>query len=427
MVRFLLFGAPLSNNFGGPSLAISIMKCLRRSFPDAEFRFMGHAPEGDPEQARRYEERYGIKRVRPVRARTMYQGLMSSITSAGISRCLGTSRQGTTSENPFLNQIFEADVVMDIRGISQTDFFSSVLTHINENLVLTAAALVGKPSVKFTQDMGPFMIWANRKAAQLFLKRYNLIMARGIIVKELLREIGIETNVVVRPDTAFILDPAPEETVSMIMEAEGLNRRPLVGVAISRQIDQRTLNGRPHASPSPYTHVMAEMVAHLRNRLRAHVVFFPNEISAKPGGYDDVFVAQKVLEQLCATDGVSILRTNYDAEVLKGLIGRCDLLIASRYHAAIAALSQSVPTFVVGWGFKYDQLMELSGQWEFIAGHTRTPRGSLLAKIDLLWERRAEVRSELAARMPLIARAVFSSGELIKKLLIGESLGQPGI
>lgn len=45
---------------------------------------------------------------------------------------------------------------------------------------------------------------------------------------------------------------------------------------------------------------------------------------------------------------------------------RCEVMVASRYHSCVAALSAGVPTLVIGWHYKYDELLNLYGQDKWI-------------------------------------------------------------
>jgi polysaccharide pyruvyl transferase WcaK-like protein len=48
--------------------------------------------------------------------------------------------------------------------------------------------------------------------------------------------------------------------------------------------------------------------------------------------------------------------SNMDARSVKGLIGRCALLIGSRFHSLVSAMSQGVPSIGTSWSHKYQFL-----------------------------------------------------------------------
>jgi colanic acid/amylovoran biosynthesis protein len=70
--------------------------------------------------------------------------------------------------------------------------------------------------------------------------------------------------------------------------------------------------------------------------------------------------------------------THRDPQVLKGVLGACHAIVASRYHAQVAGLSQGVPVLGTGWTHKYpalfaaygcpDLLLDLPASRERLAG-----------------------------------------------------------
>ena len=414
MTRILMVGSSLSNNLGGPSLLIGICKCMRRAIPDAQFIILTGI-EHSPEQARRYEEKYDVARVTGIRARHKYLGLIQAFLCATAGK-IGLRLPSFMMFNPWLDELRNVDVVMDTRGISQTDYFSHWCTHFDENITLMTAVHLGKPAIKYTQDMGPFQNRSNRMTVRHCFPKYDLIIARGIIVRELLKEIGVSKNVKVLPDTAFLLDPAPKEEVDKILEHEGLIGRPLIGIAASRQVDRRILKDGDKTLQNPYTLALAQLADHLIEEYRATVVFIPNE-AAKTADYNDVYVARKVFDRMTHKDSARVLTEFYDAEITKGLIAKCDLMIASRYHSVVAAFSMRIPTMVLGWGFKYDQLTEMVGQRAYLFNYENIVPAEMEAAVDHLWENREVVRQDLKRIIPRIQEMVYSGGRYVKELI----------
>ena len=84
-----------------------------------------------------------------------------------------------------------------------------------------------------------------------------------------------------------------------------------------------------------------------------------------------------------------------DAQVTKGIIGACEALVGSRYHALINALSQGVPALATRWHHKYDALYSLYACPEYLIDLPSSPE-QIAEAVDLLC---AEAR-----RLPLLTR-----------------------
>lgn len=410
MTKILFIGASqLSGNLGVPSLLISTCKVLRTSIPDSEFKLFSSRPEKDSEQA----TRYGVEVVEGTR-RQFGVAFLRCLLWAGLKR-FGLNVPFLLNDK-ILEEYRNADVIIDTLGISFTDFFSSLTGYLTQSMWLLVGILLKKPVVKFTQDMGPFENKVNKYLAKLCLNRLSFILVRGEITKKHLEKLGINRPIYVQPDTSFVLDPASIEKVNKIVKQEKLDKKPLIGIVASRQVDQRISDG-DIKSQNRYTTIIAQIADHVIEKLNALIVFIPNEIAQQKGGYDDIYTAEKAYELIKNKSEVRLITTEHQAQELKGLIGKCDLLITSRYHSTVAALSTCVPCLVIGWGFKYDQVMEIMGQKEFVCNFETITLDEVQAKVDKLWHNREKVKAELASRMPSIEKSVLSGGELVKNLL----------
>ncbi len=72
----------------------------------------------------------------------------------------------------------------------------------------------------------------------------------------------------------------------------------------------------------------------------------------------DTGADRPLAEQIAGESGraVSIIEEP-DPCVLKGILGRAHLVISSRFHALVSALSQAVPCLATGWSHKYQALL----------------------------------------------------------------------
>lgn len=82
----------------------------------------------------------------------------------------------------------------------------------------------------------------------------------------------------------------------------------------------------------------------------------------KDRGGNPIFVIHDAKEdrqviQLMGEDYKDIrVLTHSDPRVLKGILGRADFVIGSRFHALVSSLSQGVPCIGAGWSHKYPEL-----------------------------------------------------------------------
>lgn len=321
-----------------------------------------------------------------------------------------------------LNAYYNADVVLTIGGDTLTEYLgnSSFLSYF---LNLFFGLLLDKPVVIYAESIGPFTHWWTRLIARFLLKRAKLITIRENISKQVLLDLGVDGSVHVTADSAFLLQPAPSDRVNAILNAEGMKERekPLIGIIPSFIVPSYGLAHftSPRESYDHYIALMARVASRLVDTLNATVLLipheiFPHQVSAvddRSAGTDIRLLAQR-------NDRIICIEGNYTAEETKGIIGKCDLLIAGRLHAAIAATSLAIPMVMIAYHLKGDAIIgEMVGCSHYMLDINELSYEHLLAKIDDAWANKAMIRRRLPARIDAIQHKALLNAKLVKQMI----------
>ena len=268
------------------------------------------------------------------------------------------------------------DVLLDCSGFTYGDDWSAGRMDRRAAYFGTLKAN-GARIVMLPQAFGPFETPDVRAAARRLLSTCELVVARDAGSLDHLRALDLPPDaprLSRAPDITHLLEAdAPEDAEAwgdravIVPNARMTNRTSGARAAAYEAFLQDAISACASAGLEPW------LMLHEDND-RALV----DEVSGNAGGL-------RVLEG-------GGLR-------LKGAIGSARLVIASRYHALVSALSQGVPAIGTSWSHKYDRLFEEYGHSDYLLAPERGPavlreRCAHLASRD----GQAEVRSRLRER-----------------------------
>ena len=397
--NIVLIGARLSDNFGGPSLAVSTVEVLIRAYPDSGFTLL--VPEKAYEKDKSLESKYSVT-VLPFHADKV-------VLFSLIKRCIRLSI-GSVPFQKTITALEDADFIVDIWGIMFADSFRSVsfIPKLREGLRLILGRLFKKPFVKYTSAMGPFQAKWNRVFAKYYLNKYvNVILARDIVTKDHLKTLGIRTPVFVAPDTAFLLLKTPIDFPAHL--SGFFQQRKILGISVSYQTRNR------FGEPNQYISMITSFIRYVVQNYDISVLLIPNDLDQ--GMNDDNKIVQEI-ESTVARDECKILNTsNLTASEIKGMISHCELLIASRYHTVVAGLSLGIPTIAVGWHHKYIGVLQLFNQHQWVLDIKNVNLEILKTQFAALWEDQGSIRKEIQSYIPQVKQDIFSGVENFSKLL----------
>lgn len=294
-----------------------------------------------------------------------------------------------------LEKVAGADLVVGLYPIMYCGSFypqdkggilSVLKTVIAQNLLLFLGRACKKPTVKTVCSIGPFDKKFVAKCAKITANRlWDRIYAREReSAMEIAPYLSKKKTVVTAPDLANVMD----------YEVKTDGGPGTIGISVSFQIINQW------RGEYGYIESMVRLCGHILAGTDRKVMLIPNEVT--PGLVNnDEDVVQKIKEEVLRLDperGGRLYGLDFDevsCREMKNAIASCEVLVASRYHSCVAGLSAGVPTLVVGWHWKYQELLELYGQEEWAIPMERCSADNLISKFDVFWEERKRIRETL--------------------------------
>jgi colanic acid/amylovoran biosynthesis protein len=293
--------------------------------------------------------------------------------------------------------ILDADVVVDVAGISFADGRGIPITVYNA-LMTGLPLLLGTPTVKAAQAMGPFRTQPNRLLAGIVLPHLSAICARGAKTRDHLNSLSL-SHVVDVADLAFSLDEAAALPVHVQAQLDGINGEFIVVMpsAVVRKLFEK--DGREYVSS------MVELIRQLRESLGVSVVIAPHSYrqNQPEGRMNDGPVCREITAACSEIGGVIGIDADLTAGELRRLISRGQVLVTSRFHAMISGLATCTPTVVVGWSHKYREVLDDFGLVEFgmDSSELESPQ-NIVGKVVDAHSRRDALARQIAEQLPKV-------------------------
>ena len=345
-VRIAIIGAALSANKGAAAMVESVMARLPNEMGDCHFDILTTYPDADASRVPAGADA-AVVGLQPLRL-ALVEFPIACL--ALVARTLRIPLFWVRSRG--CRSMLDSSVVVDVAGISFADGRGFAIVVYNA-LMTGVPLLLGVPTVKAAQALGPFQSIPNKWLAPLVLRRVKTVCARGSRTREHLDSLG-GVNVVDVADLAFSLD-----------EAAGLPSAVSTGLG---SIDSNFIVVMPSAvvkgifesAGGNYVSAMASLVTEIRSKTGRSVVIAPHSYRAglPEGRMNDGPVCREVAEACAGDSQVLGLDSDLTAGELRHLVALGSVLVTSRFHAMISGLATSTPTVVVGWSHKYKEVLD---------------------------------------------------------------------
>jgi coenzyme F420 hydrogenase subunit beta len=414
--RFALIAGTFTGNHGAETMLTTTIGRLRDRYPDAVFEVYTYHPQADAlvvtDPAVRVRSSTPASLVLVLAPGALLLGALSAVGLRGLRRIFPRP----------VRALAECDALIDMAGVSFVDGREKFLPF--NLLTIWSGIWLRVPVVKLSQAMGPFKHPANRLAARS-LRHCALVFARGDRTWENLNELGLGRGVARRAaDVGFLHRDTDSLTTEGIDGVDSLLRaidaraekRPVVGVCPSSVVA-----GRAEKEGWDYVGFLGKVVDGLLAD-GCDVLLFPNATRAHSSSLrnnDLPVIAAVVGQRASGGSGGRVFAVDFDVETtgIKHLMGRCEVVMVSRFHAMVGALTLSLPVFVLGWGHKYLEVMEQFGLGGYVFDSKDHDPAEVLGMLGKLRSDRTGVESAIAANLETVCASSLSQFEAIYELI----------
>ena len=254
-----------------------------------------------------------------------------------------------------------ADCVLDVGGYQFGDIWGPISAQRKERILRWAVPARTKICY-LPQAWGPFESPTLLRAVRGIVNRADLCYARDeVSLRWLQQAAGSQSgHVKAGTDVAWTFAGLPRQEARRVLENSGAlqSGRPIVAVTPNFGMAYRA--GAGWTLANPYLRMLRDIIDCLTTYCNAHVLLI-GHFYLSDAQKDDRRVCGELLTLVSNKPDVTFLSGHYSAAQIKGILGNCAVVLSSRYHALIAALSQGVPSIAFGWAHKYEALLEEVG------------------------------------------------------------------
>ena len=393
----LLLGAGFANK-GAEAMTRTVQAELRKRLGPVRFHVVAKGLDQPAFRPLLEETDLQVVPARPARSRAL--GLALRQPALLSDRLFGRGKRLRLA-----SAVAAVDAVVDINGYAYGDPWGSRPARLACQAARDCRRR-RKPYLFFPQAWGPFENEEVRQLCAAACLRAQMVSARDSVSRAHLERLpGLSPAAVsLDPDIAFSFSGAAPEVGRAILAERGLpvGGTPLVGIAPNMRVYERTPGT---GADNRYVQCLADICRGV-HRLGAAVVLIPHYVVPSETGAADDRTLCGWVQDAAGMPGIAAWTGYPSAPEIKSVIGQLDLLVGSRFHALVAALSSGVPTLALGWSHKYVELLRTFGLQDYVVDHDRLDAGELRRLVAEIYGRRAELGRAVAQALPAVQRQV---------------------
>jgi len=330
---------------------------------------------------------------------------------------------------PTLRAIAKADLYVWGGGQMPLDSHGmlSVLYRFHRPML---AKLLGTPVMSYAIGAGPLDMPRSRALTRRCMNLFDVITVRDQCSADLLAHVGVRKPIHQAVDSAIVLGAAPAQRIQHILGlANAPTDRPLIGV-VPWGPAFRKLKGivpvifrKKHYSREDknrlenHCALMAEALDSFIERHGAFVLFVAMD-SSEGHGFDDKVAALTQQKMKHADQTYLLLGSRYHPKEIKGVLGRCEMVIGSRMHGLILATGEAVPTVGLCFAEKMRDFARLTGQEKTYADARELSSSDDISRLlETCWAEREESRRNIRHVLGHLGEQARQNVDRLEKIL----------
>ncbi len=406
-VRIVVTSLGSFANRGVEALAQTCFAQLKKHIPNSQITALVRTPD------------YNRRRVED--STIQMRADMFGTAVAAVARRMGPV--GELFKKRFLSSLVEqerlvreADVVIVSGGDNFSSDYGSPEVHLRP---LRHAQKHGVPVVFLAQSIGPFREQGHRNVFLPVARKAELITVRERISYDYVtQDLKLDpSRIEITADPAFLLPPASAEQVRQFFNYYGVAEdRPKTAIAVSQGIC-----GFVGMQADGHFARLCQLIERLLQNPEQQILLVPHVEDSADN--NDLLLANRLLRHFKFDRRIFITGLDHSASEFKGIIAACDMLVAERMHAAIAALSSGVCCVVIGYSIKGSGIMgDLLGSDPVREGlviplKDFIENDSSLELIQSAWQRREQIGRQLKGVLPAFKARAERNFELIAEVI----------
>ncbi len=417
MANILFLNSLGSMSRGCIAVQTGCIKSIKTSMPSAEITIWSTRPDND----KIYEE-YGVIVCQHPWIKRKKSLLASILLSSYhlFAALISSFTHPKKSQSPY-------DILISLNMDGFNDRQYGIFFVIQGLVVsLLSKIILKKPIVLIPASIGPYKNPISKLATSSILNKFNIITIRGKESLGYIQQIKIDKPCIkLLADLGFLLPPSSPANTNKILQLENIaeDAHPLIGFSPSIEMGGWAFPKihKRSVKKEKYIELMANTADYLIEKYNVTICFIPN-VAADPYTKEsaDAIAAKNIIRRMKNAGNTKITSDSYSASEIKGIISNCDMFFSCRMHAAIASTSVSVPTVVMAYGTKFDDVISgTMGQSNCLVRIESDPdqiASKLKSKLDYVWTNRILIREELKTNSKYANKLALEFGELVANL-----------